>query len=111
MLCLVTGATGFIGPYLIRWLDTEGYRVRAMWMMWCGGFARRRRRRHARAAMWLLERLDAPAASATRLRVIFDYHLRPRHLDPVARAFGRLWPRLAGVRYRRFTEWVPGKGP
>ena len=35
----------------------------------------------ARAALWLLERMDVPAASATRLRVILDYHLRPRHLD------------------------------
>jgi nucleoside-diphosphate-sugar epimerase len=35
----------------------------------------------ARATLRLLERMDVPAASAMRLRMVFDYHLRPRHLD------------------------------
>ena len=30
MLCLVTGATGFIGPHLIRSLHAEGHRVRVV---------------------------------------------------------------------------------
>jgi nucleoside-diphosphate-sugar epimerase len=35
----------------------------------------------ARAALWLSERMNVPAASATRLQLILDYHLRPRHVD------------------------------
>jgi nucleoside-diphosphate-sugar epimerase len=43
----------------------------------------------ARAALRLLERTDVTAASATRLRMVFDYHLRPRYLD-VSRSYALL---------------------
>jgi len=69
--------------------------------------------RPARTALWLLERIDVPAASATRLRMVFDYHLRPRHLD-LSRShalLGDYGGTLPEAGIAASLNWYLGKGP